>query len=187
MCINLFSKTGSQKLWSFVIITSFSELSCNHLCNAGKNNHKPRDSSQKLSPECRPKVTRTWQYIPLPFIIFSPACHSLGVSQLDSVIIAPPPLPDGDNQTLEHLQPLWAELEGLVRSNKVTAIGTSDLDKTILEQLYNWAQVHLYGIRIVSQMYLWFTNRCHAIHKCKRCYIYLQTDERACKCMFVNL
>lgn len=69
------------------------------------------------------------------------ACQSLGVSQLDSAIIAPPPLPDGDTQTLEHLQPLWAELEGLVRSNKVIAIGTSDLDKTLLEQLYNWAQV----------------------------------------------
>ncbi|XP_062412338.1 glutamate--cysteine ligase regulatory subunit isoform X2 [Sardina pilchardus] len=69
------------------------------------------------------------------------ACQSLGVSQLDSVIIAPPPLADGDSQTLEHLQPLWAELEGLVHSNKVTAIGTSDLDKALLEQLYNWAQV----------------------------------------------
>ncbi|XP_063056319.1 glutamate--cysteine ligase regulatory subunit [Engraulis encrasicolus] len=69
------------------------------------------------------------------------ACHSLGVSKLDSVIVAPPPLPDGANQTLENLQPLWEELEGLVHSNKVTAIGTSDLDKALLEQLYNWAQV----------------------------------------------
>ncbi|KAJ8408461.1 hypothetical protein AAFF_G00258750 [Aldrovandia affinis] len=69
------------------------------------------------------------------------ACLSLGVSQLDSVIIAPPPLPEGDSLTLVHLQPLWAVLESLVQSLKIAAIGTSDLDKTLLEQLYNWAQV----------------------------------------------
>ncbi|XP_051524168.1 glutamate--cysteine ligase regulatory subunit-like isoform X2 [Myxocyprinus asiaticus] len=65
----------------------------------------------------------------------------MGVSQLDSVIIAPPSLPEGEAQTLAHLQPLWEELEGLVHSQKIAAIGTSDLDKTLLEQLYNWAQV----------------------------------------------
>ncbi|XP_042617841.1 glutamate--cysteine ligase regulatory subunit-like [Cyprinus carpio] len=69
------------------------------------------------------------------------ACLSLGVSQLDSVIIAPPPLPEGEPQTLTHLEPLWEELESLVHSQKIAAIGTSDLDKTLLEQLYNWAQV----------------------------------------------
>nr|XP_009302077.1 glutamate--cysteine ligase regulatory subunit isoform X1 [Danio rerio] len=68
------------------------------------------------------------------------ACLSLGVSQLDSVIIAPPSLPEGESQTLTHLQPLWQELESLVQSQKIAAIGTSDLDKTLLEQLYNWAQ-----------------------------------------------
>lgn len=69
------------------------------------------------------------------------ACSLLGVSQLDSVIIAPPPLLDGEVQTLTHLQPLWEELESLVHSQKIAAIGTSDLDKCLLEQLYNWAQV----------------------------------------------
>ncbi|KAK1801191.1 hypothetical protein P4O66_022882 [Electrophorus voltai] len=68
-------------------------------------------------------------------------CVSLGVSQLDSVIIASPPLPEGEGLSLAHLQPMWAELETLVQSQKVAAIGTSDLDKTLLEQLYNWAQV----------------------------------------------
>uniref|UniRef100_A0A8C1ZP84 GCS light chain n=1 Tax=Cyprinus carpio TaxID=7962 RepID=A0A8C1ZP84_CYPCA len=63
------------------------------------------------------------------------------VALLDSVIIAPPPLPEGEAQTLTHLQPLWEELESLVHSQKIAAIGTSDLDKTLLEQLYNWAQV----------------------------------------------
>nr|XP_006635317.1 PREDICTED: glutamate--cysteine ligase regulatory subunit [Lepisosteus oculatus] len=69
------------------------------------------------------------------------ACSALGVAQLDSVIIAPPPLLEGDSLSLEHLQPLWEELERLVQSQKIAAIGTSDLDKALLEQLYTWAQV----------------------------------------------
>ncbi|XP_053177665.1 glutamate--cysteine ligase regulatory subunit [Scomber japonicus] len=69
------------------------------------------------------------------------ACQTLSVSQLDSVIIAPPGPLEGDNQTLAHLQPAWEELEALVRSQRIAAIGTSDLDKDLLEQLYNWAQV----------------------------------------------
>lgn len=51
------------------------------------------------------------------------------MSQLDSVIIAPPGPPEGDSQTLSHLQPAWEELEALVRSQQIAAIGTSDLDK----------------------------------------------------------
>ncbi|KAM9358342.1 glutamate--cysteine ligase regulatory subunit [Symphorus nematophorus] len=69
------------------------------------------------------------------------ACQTLAVSQLDSVIIAPPGPLEGDSQTLAHLQPAWEELEALVRSQRIAAIGTSDLDKDLLEQLYNWAQV----------------------------------------------
>lgn len=63
------------------------------------------------------------------------------MSQLDSVIIAPPALPEEESQTLANLQPAWRELEGLVQSHKIATIGTSDLDKELLEQLYNWAQV----------------------------------------------
>ncbi|XP_053326100.1 glutamate--cysteine ligase regulatory subunit [Spea bombifrons] len=69
------------------------------------------------------------------------ACATLGVTQLDSLIIAPPPLEDGVSLSLENLQPYWHELESLVRDKKVVAIGTSDLDKPLLEQLYLWAQV----------------------------------------------
>ncbi|XP_077464166.1 glutamate--cysteine ligase regulatory subunit [Stigmatopora argus] len=68
------------------------------------------------------------------------ACQTLAVSQLDSVIIAPRRLL-GDEQTLVPLQPAWEELEALVHSQRIAAIGTSDLDKDLLEQLYNWAQV----------------------------------------------
>lgn len=73
--------------------------------------------------------------------ISSLACQTLAVSQLDSVIIAPPGPVEGESQTLAHLQPAWEELEALVRSQQIAAIGTSDLDKDLLEQLYNWAQV----------------------------------------------
>lgn len=69
------------------------------------------------------------------------ACQTLAVSQLDSVIIAPPAPQEGESQTLAHLQPAWEQLEALVRSQRIAAIGTSDLDKDLLEQLYNWAQV----------------------------------------------
>uniref|UniRef100_A0A3B5AMH1 Glutamate--cysteine ligase regulatory subunit n=1 Tax=Stegastes partitus TaxID=144197 RepID=A0A3B5AMH1_9TELE len=69
------------------------------------------------------------------------ACRTLAVSQLDSVIIAPPGPLEGDSQSLAHLQPAWEQLEALVRSQQIAAIGTSDLDKDLLEQLYNWAQV----------------------------------------------
>nr|XP_056723692.1 glutamate--cysteine ligase regulatory subunit [Euleptes europaea] len=68
-------------------------------------------------------------------------CSALGVDQLDSVIIAPPPTEDGINLSLEYLQPYWAELENLVQNKKIVAIGTSDLDKAMLEELFLWAQV----------------------------------------------
>nr|AAI67312.1 glutamate-cysteine ligase, modifier subunit [Xenopus tropicalis]CAJ81398.1 glutamate-cysteine ligase, modifier subunit [Xenopus tropicalis] len=69
------------------------------------------------------------------------ACSTLGVAQIDSMIIAPPPLEDGRSFSLEDLQPYWEELESLVRNGKVVSIGTSDLDKALLEQLYLWSQV----------------------------------------------
>ncbi|XP_037057855.1 glutamate--cysteine ligase regulatory subunit-like [Peromyscus leucopus] len=75
------------------------------------------------------------------FFIITDFVLVLGVAQLDSVIIASPPIEDGVNLSLEHLQPYWEELENLVQSKKIVAIGTSDLDKTQLEQLYQWAQV----------------------------------------------
>lgn len=75
--------------------------------------------------------------------LYFSACSSLGVAQLDSVIIAPPPIEDGTNLSLEYLQPYWQELETLVENKKIVAIGTSDLDKTLLEQLYVWAQVRM--------------------------------------------
>lgn len=92
---------------------------------------------------------------------FSSACHALGVAQLDSVIIAPPPVEDGTSLSVEYLQPYWQELENLVQNKKIVAIGTSDLDKTLLEQLYLWAQVRTNFLLVV---FLGQSNFCWLSH-----------------------
>uniref|UniRef100_A0A8C3CHR8 GCS light chain n=1 Tax=Cairina moschata TaxID=8855 RepID=A0A8C3CHR8_CAIMO len=68
------------------------------------------------------------------------AFSALGVAQLDSVIIAPPPTEDR-NSLSEYLQPSLQELESLVQNKKIVTIHTSDFDKTPLERVYVWAQV----------------------------------------------
>lgn len=63
---------------------------------------------------------------------------------------------EGESQTLAHLQPAWEQLEALVRSQQIAAIGTSDLDKDLLEQLYNWAQVsgnHQIGQSVIPERF----------------------------------
>nr|XP_032814606.1 glutamate--cysteine ligase regulatory subunit isoform X2 [Petromyzon marinus] len=69
------------------------------------------------------------------------ACMALGVSLLDAVVLAPPPLPEEEKLTADRLSPYWAELESLIAAHKVATIGTSDLDSQLLEELYHWAQV----------------------------------------------
>ncbi|XP_072925667.1 glutamate--cysteine ligase regulatory subunit-like isoform X4 [Hemitrygon akajei] len=61
------------------------------------------------------------------------ACLQLGVSQLDSVILALPQLPGGKCHSLEVLLPPWEELESLVQEQMVTSIGVSDMDREMLE------------------------------------------------------
>lgn len=69
------------------------------------------------------------------------ACLELGVTQLDSVILALPPLSGGECRSLEELQPPWEEMEALVQEKKVSSIGVSDLDHQLLEALCLKAQV----------------------------------------------
>ena len=45
--------------------------------------------------------------------------------------------------TVEELKPIWETLEEYVRHNKVLSLGVSDLSKSQLEELYNWAEVQL--------------------------------------------
>ncbi|XP_030889660.1 glutamate--cysteine ligase regulatory subunit [Leptonychotes weddellii] len=129
-------------------------LQTGNLLNWGRLRKKcPSTHSEEV--ECYPNLVISFVFFCYPaklFIVGSNsssstrnavdmACSVLGVAQLDSVIIASPPIDDGVNLSLEHLQPYWEELENLVQSKKIVAIGTSDLDKTQLEQLYQWAQV----------------------------------------------
>ncbi|TRY96025.1 hypothetical protein DNTS_006091 [Danionella cerebrum] len=94
------------------------------------------ENSEVITPEEREELkVSEWETSSIRSAV------DMGVSQLDSVIIAPPALPETEAQTLSHLQPLWDELQSLVRSHKIAAIGTSDLDKSLLEQLYSWAQI----------------------------------------------
>uniref|UniRef100_UPI00398F58DD glutamate--cysteine ligase regulatory subunit-like isoform X2 n=1 Tax=Pristiophorus japonicus TaxID=55135 RepID=UPI00398F58DD len=69
------------------------------------------------------------------------ACLELGVTQLDSVILAPLPLSEGQHCTWQGLEPYWRELEISVRDGKVSSIGVSDLDLKELEALCQQAQV----------------------------------------------
>lgn len=102
-----------------------------------------RDAVEMGKQEQHRSMNGCWKWQPLltDCILSSPACQTLAVSQLDSVIIAARMLLGDDDQTLAPLQPAWEELEALVHSQRIAAIGTSDLDKDLLEQLYNWAQV----------------------------------------------
>ena len=61
----------------------------------------------------------------------------LGISSIETVLVS---LPKGKND-LVNIQPIWTELEELVDQEKVFSLGTSDLDRDTLEELYNWAKV----------------------------------------------
>lgn len=97
--------------------------------------------SVTCTTQTTPNSNKIWVFKPCLFLWYLQACQTLGVSQLDSVIIAPSGCREGDSQSLADLQPAWEELEALVRNQQIAAIGTSDLDKDLLEQLYNWADV----------------------------------------------
>ncbi|XP_074044297.1 glutamate--cysteine ligase regulatory subunit isoform X2 [Macrotis lagotis] len=126
-------------------------LQTGNLLNWGRLRKKCPSSHGEELRDCIQKTLNEWSSQISPDLIRSNsssmrsavemACSALGIAQLDSVIIASPPVEDGVNLALEHLQPYWEELENLVQNKKVVAIGTSDLDKAQLEQLYQWAQV----------------------------------------------
>ena len=61
----------------------------------------------------------------------------LNVSFFETVILS---VPD-DQRTLVNIQPLWSALEEYVSQQRIYSVGISDLSKTQLEELYNWATV----------------------------------------------
>ena len=71
------------------------------------------------------------------FLILNVVSSELGISSIETVLVS---LPKGKND-LVNIQPIWTELEELVDQEKVFSLGTSDLDRDTLEELYNWAKV----------------------------------------------
>lgn len=67
--------------------------------------------------------------------------EELGITVIDTLILSLPPLQTEEKLTLNHLKPLWVEIEKLVEDSKVLTVGVSDLDAEELAELYNWSQV----------------------------------------------
>ena len=65
------------------------------------------------------------------------ACAELGVQHLEKVLLSLP----YKQWSFDDLQRVWEKLENLVKCEKIYSIGVADLDKSQLEQLYEWATV----------------------------------------------
>ncbi|KAL1415839.1 hypothetical protein MTO96_028622 [Rhipicephalus appendiculatus] len=64
--------------------------------------------------------------------------EELGVSELDSLIVAFPP---SAKSSTEKVRPLWAAAEQLYRQGLALSVGVSDLDTAQLRDLHSWAEV----------------------------------------------
>ncbi|XP_076091744.1 glutamate--cysteine ligase regulatory subunit-like [Mytilus galloprovincialis] len=80
------------------------------------------------------------------------ALKELNVSFIETVLLALPEFEDEDDLTLEVIKPYWTCLEELVDSEAVLSLGIADLNKSLLEQLYNWARVkpHINQVNLES-------------------------------------
>lgn len=65
--------------------------------------------------------------------------EELGVSELDSLIVAFPP---SAKSSTEQVRPLWAATEQLYRQGLALSVGVCDLDTAQLRDLHSWAQVN---------------------------------------------
>ncbi|KAH7981638.1 hypothetical protein HPB52_000413 [Rhipicephalus sanguineus] len=64
--------------------------------------------------------------------------EELGVSELDSLIVAFPP---SAKSSTEKVRPLWAAAEQLYRQGLALSVGVCDLDTAQLRDLHSWAEV----------------------------------------------
>ena len=73
--------------------------------------------------------------------------NELDISKIDVVLLALSQRPNViEHFSFEHLKPLWWELEREVSRGRIGALGICDADKTMLEELYNWARVSLHTV-----------------------------------------
>lgn len=71
------------------------------------------------------------------YFIFS-ALTELGISHVNTIVLAFPSTPNSE-LTLDHMIPIWKEVELFYKEGKAREVGVADLDKDRLEELYNWA------------------------------------------------
>lgn len=64
----------------------------------------------------------------------------LGLKRVDKVVLSFPPTSD-DQLTLANMQPVWKHMEELPRLGVTGIIGTADLFKPQLKELFDWATV----------------------------------------------
>ncbi|PVD22515.1 hypothetical protein C0Q70_18329 [Pomacea canaliculata] len=67
--------------------------------------------------------------------------EDLKVSFVETVLLSISMFNTEEEITVEQLKPYWKVLEKMVQEEKVLSIGVSDLDKTKLAELYEWAKV----------------------------------------------
>eukprot|EP00118_Oscarella_pearsei_P028538 m.2414 g.2414 ORF g.2414 m.2414 type:complete len:256 (+) comp8641_c0_seq2:100-867(+) len=64
------------------------------------------------------------------------ACDELNVSYLDLVVLALP-----FEASFDSIKSYWTKLEELVEQRRISNLGVCNLDKTQLEELFNWAKI----------------------------------------------
>lgn len=64
----------------------------------------------------------------------------IDVTFLETALLSFPEL-ENEDLTLDIIRPYWEVLEDLVHKEVILSLGMADLDKTLLEELYNWAEV----------------------------------------------
>ena len=78
---------------------------------------------------------------PLPLISVCIAVLSeLDVTFLETALLSFPEF-ENESLTLDIVKPYWEVLEDLVHKEVILSLGMADLDKALLEELYNWAEV----------------------------------------------
>ena len=82
-----------------------------------------------------------------PYVLSIPICHfyfsvlsELDVTFLETALLA---FPEFENEalTLDVIKPYWEVLEDLFHKEVILSLGIADLDKNLLEELFDWAVV----------------------------------------------
>ena len=68
----------------------------------------------------------------------SSALSELGLTQVNTIVLAFPSSPPSE-LTLDHMTPIWKEVETFFHKGVAKEVGVADLDRDRLEELYNWA------------------------------------------------